>query len=70
MQVVADSEPAAGVLQVTVPVGAVDVPAEVSYTVTVHVVVLLIATGLGVQLMLVNVERVVTVSATVPELDR
>jgi hypothetical protein len=63
VQVVADNVPAVGLPQLTVPVGVVGVPADVSNTVAVQVVVALTGTGLGVQLILSNVERVLTLSA-------
>ena len=52
----------------TVPVGALVVPPEVSVTVAVQVVGALTTTEDGEQLTPVEVERVVTVSANVPEL--
>ncbi len=55
-------------LNVTVPVGAVCVPGEVSVTVTVQVVALPATIVLGEQVVLVDVDRVVEVSSTVPVL--
>ena len=55
-------------VKLTVPVGALAVPAEVSVTVAVHVVAALTGTVDGEQLTAVVVVRVVTVSDAVPEL--
>ena len=71
LQVAADNVPPAGLaLHVTVPVGVVDVPPEVSFTVAVHVVTCPMPSGLGVHAIAVSVERRVTVNAYVPELGR
>ncbi len=56
-------------LKVTVPVGVLIVPAEVSVTVAVQVVEAFTASG-EVQLMLVEVARFETVRLKVPELVR
>ena len=56
--------------KLTVPVGALVVPADVSVTVAVQVVGALTGTEEGEQLTPVVVVRVVTVSEAVPELPR
>jgi hypothetical protein len=55
-------------VKLTVPVGALVVPGEVSVTVAVQVVGLLKLTEAGLQLTPVVVVRVVTVTAWLPEL--
>jgi hypothetical protein len=71
LHVVEESDPEMGLmLQVTVPVGMVPVPGDVSNALAVHVVVLLTGTGFGEQLILRRVVRWVTVRAYVPELPR
>ena len=55
-------------VKLTVPVGALVVPPDVSVTVAVHVVAALTGTEEGEQLTPVVVVRVVTVSEAVPEL--
>jgi hypothetical protein len=55
-------------VQLTVPVGAVIIPAVVSLTVAVQVVVPPAANELGLQATLVAVARFVTVTLNVPEL--
>ena len=68
---VADERPPVGLtLHDMVPVGVVEVPPAVSNTAAVHVVALLTPTGLGAQLMLSRVERVITDSVRLPELGR
>lgn len=54
-------------VKLTVPVGVVGVPADVSVTVAVHVLVPLTAIGLA-QLTLVDVARLLTVIEPLPEL--
>jgi hypothetical protein len=57
-------------VNVTVPVGVIAVPAaELSATVAVHVVAWLITTVDGVQLTVVVVDRLFTVTVVLPELD-
>ena len=56
------------VVKVTVPVGALVVPPDVSVTVAVHVVAVFLGIELGLHETPVVVVRVVTVSANVPEL--
>jgi len=55
-------------VKLTVPVGALVVPVEVSVTVAVHVVAEFTGTEDGVQLTAVVVTRLFTVTAAVPEL--
>ena len=57
-------------VKLTVPVGALVVPGEVSVTVAVQLVAEFTATDDGEQLTAVVVVRVVTVTANVPELPR
>ena len=52
----------------TVPAGVLGVPGEESVTVAVHVVDWATATGFGLQVMLVPVERLFTVTAVPPVL--
>ncbi len=59
--------PEAPLLKVTVPVGVVAVPPEVSVTVAVQVVGVFAITGLMVQLTLVEVVRLFTVRLKLPE---
>ncbi len=59
--------PVAPLLRVTMPVGVVAVPAEVSLTVAVQVVRVFTGSEAGVQLMLVDVARLLTVSAKLAE---
>ena len=54
--------------KVTVPVGALAVPGEVSVTVAVQVTALLTTTVEGLQLTLVLVRRSATISVAIPEL--
>ena len=54
------------VLKVTVPVGAVLVPAAVSFTVAVQTVSLSTGTLAGVQLTVVEVERLATLTVALP----
>jgi hypothetical protein len=78
VQLVADKLPAGfpvwfGIqvaLQLTVPVGFVEVPGDVSNTVTVQLLLELTRAGLGLQLMLSRVDRLLMDSARVPELGR
>lgn len=68
MQLAALKVPVALLVKLTVLVGVIAVPGDVSVTVAVQVVAWLTTTGLGVQLMLVAVERLLTVRLKVPEL--
>ena len=65
LQLVELNTPVPLVLQVTVPVGVIGVPADVSLTITVHVVVFFGCTVLGEQLTLVEVSRFVTIMLVV-----
>lgn len=60
--------PVALVVQVTVPVGVINVPGDVSVTVAWQVVETPGCTKLGEQVTLVDVVRLVTVKSNVPEL--
>src|SRR5260370_3607050 len=62
--------PLALVDQLTIPVGVLPVPASVSVTVTVHVAAVPTLSGFGVQLTLVLVVRLLTVSVVEPLLPR
>ncbi len=55
-------------VKLTVPLGVLFVPVSVSLTVAVQVVGLLTGTVVGLQLTVVAVERLVTVTVVVPEL--
>jgi len=60
--------PAPLLLKLTVPVGVLGVPVSVSLTVAVQVVDCPTTTDAGLQLTLVPVERLLTVTVVVPEL--
>jgi hypothetical protein len=60
--------PAPLLLKLTVPVGVLGVPVSVSLTVAVQVVDCPMTTDAGLQLTLVLVERLLTVTRLVPEL--
>ncbi len=70
VQVVELKVPEALLLNVTVPVGVIFVPAEVSVTVTVQVVAAFTGSVAGEQVTLVEVERLMTARLKVPELVR
>ncbi len=55
-------------MKLTVPAGVMDVPDDVSETVALHEIPWLTTTGLGLQLVLVEVVRWLTVRLKVPEL--
>ena len=62
------NDPPPLVLKLAAPLGVIGVPGELSVTVALHVVGPFSMSGLGVQLTLVEVERLLTVSAKLPEL--
>ncbi len=68
VQVVGLKPPEALLLKVTVPVGVIFVPVDVSVTVAVQVVGAFTAIGFGAQVTLVLVERLFTVRLRLPEL--
>ncbi len=70
VQVVELKVPEALLLNVTVPVGAILVPDDVSVTVAVQVADAFTGSVAGAQVTLVEVERLMTVRLKVPELVR
>jgi len=68
VQLVGVKVPAPLELKLTVPVGVLAVPMLVSVTLAVHVVEPPTGTVAGVQLTVVDVERLFTVTVVVPEL--
>jgi hypothetical protein len=70
VQLALEKSPAPPLDQLTLPVGVLALPPEASVTVAVQVVGSSAATVDGVQLTVVSVERLVTVTVSPPELVR
>jgi hypothetical protein len=68
VQALGPKEPAPSALKPTLPVGVLTGPGEVSVTVAVQVVGRPTATGLGEQLRLVDADRALRVSTSLPRL--